>query len=616
MHRLLSDKAGEKMLLLGNEAIARGALEAGVSFATCYPGTPSSEIPEQFLKISQETGLYFEYSTNEKVALEVGAGAAVCGLRTMVTMKHVGVNVAADPLMTLAYVGVKGGMVIVSADDPSLFSSQNEQDNRYYARLSSLPMLEPTNPQEMKDMTVAAFDLSEELELPIILRTTTRLNHLRGPVSIGPLKPIEVKGEFHKNPFRFVAVPAVSRELHKILLERYDQAMEKSESWPENQIIGKGKSGIVANGVTYNYVMDAVSDLGLTNQVSVLKLGFTWPLPKALCTRFMKQVDQVLVVEELEPIMETDLKAMAQENRITLPIKGKGIGRLSRLFEYDPAMVREAIAQYFGLDYKGPGMLDISDIPELPGRPPNLCAGCPHRAAYYAVKKVYGADAINPSDIGCYTLGLLPPLSMTDFVICMGASVSSSCGFSKSTDQKVVSFIGDSTFFHSGITGLVNAVHNNHKFTLVILENGTTAMTGHQPHPGVDTQVMGLKRTQIALEDLVRGCGVKDVYVVNPRHVKKTINAVEASLTYDGISVIIMRELCPLFAKATGQLKGAKAFYVNQNKCKNHRDCINTLACPAMYLEEDRPGIDQNLCIGCTVCAQVCPEHAILPIKE
>jgi len=282
MHKLLTDTPGKEMLLLGNEAIARGALEAGVSFATCYPGTPSSEIPEQFFKISEETDLYFEYSTNEKVAMEVGAGAAVSGLRTMVTLKHVGLNVASDPLMTLAYLGVKGGMVIINADDPFCFSSQNEQDNRYYARLSSLPMLEPTNAQEMKDVTVAAFDLSEELELPVIIRTTTRLNHIRGAVQLGELRPVKAKDTFQKNPFHFVAVPAVSRKLHNLLLEKYDRAMEKSENWPYNQIIGDGKWGIVANGVSFNYVSDAVSDLGISDKVSILKLGFSWPLPKGL----------------------------------------------------------------------------------------------------------------------------------------------------------------------------------------------------------------------------------------------------------------------------------------------------------------------------------------------
>ena len=615
MHKLLTDSPGKEMLLLGNEAIARGALEAGLSFATCYPGTPSSEIPEQFFSISQETDLYFEYSTNEKVALEVGAGAAVSGLRTMVTMKHVGLNVAADPLMTLAYSGVKAGMVIVTADDPYLFSSQNEQDNRYYARLSGLPMLEPTNTQEMKDVTKMAFDLSEELELPVLLRTTTRLNHVRGKVVLGELQPIKTKGEFQRNPFHFVAIPAVSRKLHKLLLEKYDKATDKAESWPTNQIIGNGPWGIVTNGVSFNYVSDAVADLGIEDKVSILKLGFSWPLPRGLIKQFLEQVEKVLVVEELEPIVENDLRAIAQDLGIVKPIKGKGVGKLSRLFEYDPGLVRGAIATYFEVPYEPPKPVDLSGIPDLPGRPPNLCPGCPHRATYYAVKEVYGEDAIHPTDIGCYTLGVLPPISMADYLICMGSSVSSSCGFAQATDKKVVSFIGDSTFFHSGITGLVNAVHNNHKFTLVILDNGTTAMTGHQPHPGVDTTPMGVQRTQIDLEELVRGCGVKDVHVVRPLKLKKTMEAVKAAMDYDGISVVISRELCPLFAKAIGQARKARPFYVNTEKCKNHRDCINKIACPAMYIEDEQVMINQNLCIGCAVCAQICPENAILPSK-
>ena len=616
MHKLLTDSPGKEMLLLGNEAIARGALEAGVAFATCYPGTPSSEIPEQFFAISRETDLYFEYSTNEKVAMEVGAGAAISGLRTMVTMKHVGLNVAADPLMTLAYTGVEKGMVIVNADDPSLFSSQNEQDNRYYARLSGLPMLEPTNTQEMKDWTVAAFDLSETLKLPVILRTTTRLAHIRGGVTLGELPPRKTKTTFNKNPFHYVCVPAVSRNLHKLLLEKYNQALEQSEKSPFNEIMGSGKWGIVANGASVNYVQDAVSDLGIEDKVSILKLGFSYPVPKDLCTRFMKQVEKVLVVEELEPVMENDLKALAQEQGIATLIKGKGVGALSRLFEYDPGMVRKAVAEYFNIDYEAPAAVDTADLPALPGRPPNLCAGCPHRATFYAVKQVYGTDAIHPTDIGCYTLGLLPPLSMGDLVICMGSSVSSSCGFSRATDQKVASFIGDSTFFHSGITGLINAVHNNHKFTLVILDNGTTAMTGHQPHPGVDTEPLGVERTQVSVEDVVRGCGVKDVHIVKPFNVKKTIEALRASYEYDGISVVISKKYCPLFAKGIGKARKARPFYINLDKCKNHRDCINLLACPAMYLEGEAVRINKNLCIGCTVCAQVCPENAIMPLKE
>ena len=615
MHKLLTDSPNMDMLLLGNEAIARGALEAGIAFATCYPGTPSSEIPEQFFNISKETDLYFEYSTNEKVALEVGAGAAISGLRTMVTMKHVGLNVAADPLMTLAYTGVKGGMVIVNADDPSLFSSQNEQDNRYYARLSSLPLLEPTNTQEMKDWTIAAFDISEKLALPVILRTTTRLAHIRGPVTLGELRQRTTRAVFRKDPFHYVTVPAVSRKLHRELLEKYDRALLESEKSPFNDMIGNGKWGIVTNGVSFNYVRDAVSDLGIADKVRIMKLGFSWPMPEALCLRFMESVEKVLVVEELEPIMENDLKAIAQGKGMTMPIQGKGVGRLSRLYEYDPRMVREAVAAYFGVAFAGAQPVDTSDIPELPQRPPTLCPGCPHRASYYAVKQVYGEDAIYPTDIGCYTLGLLPPLSIADLVICMGSSVSTSCGFSKATDQKVAAFIGDSTFFHSGITGLINGVHNNHKFTLVILDNGTTAMTGHQPHPGVDTEPMKVKRSRISIENVVRGCGVQDVHLVKPLNIKKTIEAVKASMAYDGISVIISQELCPLFARGIGKARKAKPFNVNLEKCRNHRDCINLLACPAMYLEGEQVAINKNLCIGCSVCAQVCPEHAIMPVK-
>lgn len=617
MHPLLKDEPGKKMFLLGNEAIARGALEAGVSFVTCYPGTPSSEIPEQFFRISQEVqDLYFEYSTNEKVALEVGAGAAQCGIRTMVTMKHVGLNVAADPLMTLAYTGVVGGMVIVSADDPSLFSSQNEQDNRYYARLSSLPMLEPTTVQELKEITKQAFDLSEELRLPVLLRTTTRLNHIRSVVELGKLTARKLSGSFQKNPFSLVTVPAVSRKLHKELLEKYDRAQEKAEQFPFNECTGKGKIGIVASGVSVNYVRDAIKELGIGDKVSFLKLVFTWPLPKNLITRFLRSVEKVLVVEELEPVLETDIKAIAYEAGIHIPIKGKGVGGLSRLFEYDPALVRKAVAEFAEIPYTPVTPLDLSDLPPLPGRPPNLCAGCPHRATYYEVKEVFGADAIFPSDIGCYTLGLLPPLSMADFLICMGSSVSSGCGFSRTQPKKVVSFIGDSTFFHSGITGLIDAVHNNHNFTLVILDNGTTAMTGHQPHPGVDPKAVGINKTQIDLEALVKGCGVKDVHVIEPFKVRKSIETLKKAYEYEGISVVISKELCPLFARATKQFKRGRPFRVNHEKCKNHRLCIEKLACPAMFLEGNRVQIDRNLCIGCSVCAQICPENAIVPAKE
>ena len=615
MHALLSGKPGDQQLLLGNEAIVRGALEAGVAFATAYPGTPSSEVPLNFFQIKQETDLYFEYSTNEKVALEVAAGAAVSGLRTMVTMKHVGVNVAADPLMTLAYTGVNGGMVILTADDPSLFSSQNEQDNRFYARLSGLPMLEPTTPQEAKDMTIYAFELSEKLRLPILLRTTTRINHSRGIVTLGEIPPRQTKGNFVKDPFSYVTVPAVSRTLHVKLLKKYDQALEEANRSSFNTIIGQGKWGIITQGVSFCYVQDALQELEVEGAFSVLKMGFSYPFPQQLVEKFLSQVDKVLVVEELEPIMEEAVLATAQRIGRQIPIQGKGIGLLNRLFENEPVRVKKSIAQYFDLPYQVKEPVEITDLPALPGRPPNLCPGCPHRSIFYAVKKVVGQEAIFPTDIGCYTLGVLPPLSVADFVICMGSSASSAAGFSRATDKPVIAFIGDSTFFHSGITGLINGFHNNHKFTLVILDNGTTAMTGHQPHPGVDSTLLGQPNNRVSIEALVQGIGIKMITVVNPKKVKETMEAVKKSLAFEGVSVIISQEICPLYARRVLPPTKAKTFTVNESRCKNHRDCVNLFACPAFYIEKDRVQINENLCIGCAVCAQVCPEHAILPRK-
>lgn len=615
MHDLLRENPGEKMLLLGNEAIARGAIEAGVALATAYPGTPSSEVALAFYQIKQESDLYFEYSSNEKVALEVAAGAAVSGLRSMVTMKHVGVNVAADPLMTLAYTGVNGGMVILTADDPSLFSSQNEQDNRYYARLSGLPMLEPATPQEAKEMTTAAFDLSEELGLPVLLRTTTRLNHSRGVVTLGEVRSRKIQGAFSKDPFSYVTVPAVSRNLHIKLLKKYDQAKELADRSPFNALIGQGKKGIVTNGVCFGYVWDALMDLKVEHQFTVLKLGFGHPFPEGPARRFLEQVDQVLVVEELEPYYEEQLRSLAQTLGRFIPIKGKGVGKFDRLFEYDPARVRKTIAEYFGLPYQGRQAVDLSDLPDIPARPPNLCPGCPHRATFYAVRQVAGDEAIYPTDIGCYTLGLLPPLNMADFLICMGSSIGTAAGFSKATGRPVIAFIGDSTFFHAGIPGLVNAVHNNHKLTLIILDNGTTAMTGHQPHPGVDMSLLGQPNTRISIEEVVRGIGVKQILVVSPKKVRETKEAVKKALAYQGVSVIISQEVCPLYARRITPSTSRRPFYVNEKRCKHHRDCVNLFACPAFYLDGDQVRINENLCIGCAVCAQVCPENAILPKK-
>jgi indolepyruvate ferredoxin oxidoreductase alpha subunit len=616
MHELLTAQSGSKKLLLGNEAIVRGALEAGISFATTYPGTPSSEIGDNFYRISQETDMYFEYSVNEKVALETAAAASTSGLRTMCSMKHVGLNVASDALMTLAYVGVKGGMVIVSADDPSMHSSQNEQDNRLYARFAGIPMLEPADSQEALVMTRAAFDLSESYGLPVLLRTTTRVNHSRSVVELGKLQQARVRGTFVKDPLNLVPVPMVARRLHIALLEKLKKMRVEADISPFNRAEGQGTWGVVTSGVSYNYVKDAIGELNIANQVQLLKLGMTYPFPESLCLDFIGKVEKILVVEELEPFLEDMLKVIAQERGLAIQIKGKGDKLLPRHFEFDPVLVKSAMAQFFQLDYKPPKVIIP---PDLPQRPPNLCAGCPHRASYYAVRQALGeGGAIYPSDIGCYTLGLLPPLAAADYLLCMGSSVSSAGGFSKAQDKPVVAFVGDSTFFHSGVTGLINAVYNDHNFVLVILDNGTTAMTGQQPHPGVELTDEGRQAPKVDIQTLVRGCGVDQVVVVNPLQVEKTVATVREIMEgAPGVKVVISKSPCPLFERRITGKKQKVVFRVT-NECDMCRRCLDELGCPAFtYCEDENEcafiAIDEHLCSGCSVCKQIC--HAIKPKK-
>ncbi|NJL59983.1 MAG: 4Fe-4S binding protein, partial [Desulfobacteraceae bacterium] len=424
-------------------------------------------------------------------------------------------------------------------------------------------------------------------------------------------RPRVTKGDFEKDPFNYVTIPAVSRKLHVKLLQNLQSAEEIAEICKYNFVSGSGQYGIICNGVSYNYAADAIKDLKIEKQVSILRIGFSHPMPEKMIKDFLKSCDKVLVIEEGEPYMEEAVKAFAQEEKLTLPICGKGEKLFSRLYEFDPALVRKIIAEYFMVSHRGLPLLDLSDVPEVPQRPPNLCAGCSHRATYYAVKKAAeGMATIYPSDIGCYTLGVLPPLSMADFLICMGSSVGTSCGFSKVTDKKVISFIGDSTFFHSGITGLVNAVFNNHNFTLVILDNGTTAMTGHQPNPGVDMQALNLSGYgRVSIENVVRGIGVEHVTVIKPFNIKKSIPAIREALDFKGVSVIISQEICMLYAKSLKKLKGNR-FQVT-DKCKNHRNCIADFGCPAFYVKDGRVNINPDLCTGCSVCAQICPEQAI-----
>ncbi|RUM88754.1 MAG: indolepyruvate ferredoxin oxidoreductase subunit alpha [Thermodesulfatator sp.] len=553
MHPLLA-REGERRILLGNEAIVRGALEAGLRVGAAYPGTPSSEIGNHLFALAQELpGLYFEFSVNEKVALEVAAAAAACGLRALTCMKHVGLNVAADPFLTLAYVGVKGGMVVVTADDPSCHSSQNEQDNRYYARLSGLPMLEPSTPEETRQQVIYAFELSERLELPVLLRTTTRVSHARGPVHCGPLADYQTfpEGRFEKDPGRWIPVPAVARKRHQVLLEKARMAEEEALRCPFNRMVQRGPLGVVASGVSVLYVEDALRELGL-EEVSVLYLGFTHPFPRALAREFLSGLERCLVVEELEPYLEEALKVTAQEVGLPVKILGKTQGYLPRYHEFHPGMVKSALARAFELDWQPPEKPDTSWIPELPPRPPTLCPGCPHRETYKLLKEVLQemgeeTDTIYPTDIGCYTLGLLPPLRMADYLLCMGSSVGSSCGFSVATKQRIVSFIGDSTFFHAGLPPLVNALYQGHRFTLVVLDNETTAMTGHQPVPSQELRPEALRdRPVIPIARVCEALGIPTVEI-NPYRKAEAKEKVKPVLSSGRLGVIVSKAPCVLY---------------------------------------------------------------------
>lgn len=613
MDRVLDSAPGSKVLLLGNEAIARGALEAGVAVATTYPGTPASEIGDALARVAKQAGIYFEYSTNEMVATEFAIGAATSGVRALVSMKHVGLNVAADALMTFAYTGTRGGFVLVTADDPSCHSSQNEQDNRYFALLGGIPLLEPSSPQECYEMTKEAFELSERLQLPVIVRTTTRVSHVRGPVVVGEIVHGPKKMEFVKDPKRFVTVPAVARARHLVLLESLREAERLANESPLNRLekLGIGaKLGIITSSAAYNYSVDAAREAKLP--VDVLKLGFSHPLPAELVARFLRLHDKVIVIEELEPILETSVRAVAQHEGITTRILGKSDGLFPRAHEFDQSIVSS------GLSRAGAGSAPAPQPAEpqnLPMRPPVLCAGCPHSATYFAVNKATNRKAIFASDIGCYTLGVAPPHNAADLLVCMGSSVGTAGGMAKVNDQPVVAFIGDSTFFHAGIPGLINAVHHGHKFLLMILDNRTTAMTGHQPHPGSETGPTCCDITAVSIEDVVKGCGVKWLKIVDPYDVKLTTETVKEALKQEGVSVIIARRECALIAKHDKEGAIARKQVIDQEECSNCRTCVDRFQCPAISSQDDVQSIDQALCSGCEVCAQVCPNKAIKEAK-
>ena len=573
-----------KRLMIGNDAIARGAYEAGVTVATAYPGTPSTEIVSN---LAHYPGVYGEWAPNEKVAMEVGAGASIGGARTLVAMKHVGVNVAADPLYTFVYTGVNGGLVIVSADDPGMHSSQNEQDNRGYGRFAKLPVIEPSDSQEALDFTRLAFDISEEFDTPVMLRITTRLAHSQTLVEEGERQEVEIK-EYKKDAPKYVMLPGFARGRHVEVEKRLLRLREYSNNTEINRIEwGDRRLGVITSGVCYQYVKEVIPE------ISVLKLGLVNPLPDKVIREFAQGVERLVVVEELEPVIEEQVKSWG------IAVEGKELFTL--LGEYSP----EYIALHLGGIAPAQGFeLDK----EIPPRPPLMCPGCPHRGVFHTLKKMRLKVM---GDIGCYTLGALSPLDGMDACVCMGASIGMAMGMEKAggvDPSKVVAVIGDSTFVHSGITPLIDIVYNQGTSTIVILDNSTTAMTGHQDHPATGLTIKKEPAPKLDLEALVKAVGINNVRVVDPLRLDELQQALEEELQRREPSVIIARRPCALLVKPPVN----KKMVIENDLCKGCKLCIR-IGCTGIYFVEDDKlaVINPNTCVSCELCAQVCTFDAI-----
>ena len=597
----------EKKLLSGNEAIARGAYECGVVFASAYPGTPSTEILEE---IREFDDIYCEWSPNEKVALEVGIGACYAGARVLVVMKHVGVNVASDPLFTLSYTGIRGGLVLVTADDPELHSSQNEQDNRNYAKFAKIPMLEPSDSQEAKEFTKLAFDISEKFDTPVLLRTTTRISHSKSPVVLSePVREEHKKNiGIVKNPEKFVMLPNNARNRRVVVEEKLYKLKKFSNEFVENKIEWKdNKIGIITSGISYQYTREVFPD------ASVLKLGMVYPLPEEIIREFADAIDELFVIEELDHFIEENIKVMG------IDITGKEL--IPIMGELNPDIVEDAIVGRNGRNRQNSSKtVDISkDIPELPPRPPNMCVGCPHRGLFYVLSK---KKAFVAGDIGCYTLAFLPPLNAIDTCLCMGAGIGHALGMDKvlkdDDKRKVVAVIGDSTFFHSGVTGLMNAAYNLSSATIIILDNRTTAMTGIQENPGTGMTLMGKKTTTVDIPLLARSLGIKRIAEIDPYDLSKTREVVSEEMEADETSLIISKAPCILLPNS--KREEWEIHTIDVDACNGCKACL-MLGCPALMWKPDIKNtkgkmgiaeIDKQICIGCGICKSLCKFDAIV----
>ena len=591
-----------KEYVMGNGAIALGALKAGVNVACGYPGTPSSEILETLAKHPHE-GLHLEWSVNEKAALEVAAAAAYSGARALVTMKQVGLNVASDPLMSLAYVGVEGGMVIVSADDPGPISSQTEQDTRRFADFARIPVFDPASPEEAFEMIQDAFAYSEKYKTPVIFRPTTRVDHGYASVEASDAYVPKAYDGFQKDAGRFVIFPRLSYKNHGMMEERNVRIGEDFSSYKYNTVEGAAsEKAVLASGISYMYAKEFLKD---HPEVKLLRVATAYPLPESFLLKALDGVKEVLCIEELSPYLEEQLLKLAGKHHLPVTVLGKLTSHVPAMGENSADSVAAILRSYLNIA-ADTAANDASDLPELPVRPPVLCAGCPHRASFYAVKRAMaGEKTYYCGDIGCYTLGNSMPLDMVDTCLCMGAGVTMAQGFSHiDHDGKAFAFIGDSTFFASGITGVVNAVFNEADITICILDNSTTAMTGHQPHPGTGINLMGHDAGKISIPKILEGIGLQKVVTVDPLDLDKAIATVKECAAIKGVKAIIFKSPCIAIERSK------KKCTVTES-CINCKKCIRETGCPALTLAGGKVVIDTLLCTGCGLCRQVCPVKAI-----
>ena len=593
--------------LMGNAAIAMGAIAAGLNVVSGYPGTPSTEVLETTAK-HNDGSIYVEWSTNEKAAMELAAGAAYCGARTMVTMKQVGLNVASDPLMSLAYIGVKGGMVILVADDPGPISSQTEQDTRRFAAFSKLPCFDPSGVQEAYDMIQEAFAYSERYHTPVLFRPTTRVCHGYASITVKDAAEYQVNSPegFVKDSSKWVIFPKLSYQNHIRMEKRNTELQSVFSDYPRNRIYPETdtacQKGIATHGISFSYTMETLHGKAAPR---LLKVATPFPFPEQLAVEFLQGLDEVLCLEELDPVIEQELVYLCGKYHLPTRIRGKLTEDVALAGENSCDSVAADLAAFLG--WQPPEQNTADQPPELPVRPPVLCAGCPHRASFFAVKEAMkGKKSVFCGDIGCYTLGNAMPLDMVDTCLCMGAGVNMTQGIGKiEPDTTCFAFVGDSTFFASAITGMVNAVYNQANMTLVVLDNSTTAMTGHQPHPGTGKTMMGQVVDKVSIEDTLHGIGVKTVETVNPLHLQEAIDCVKRVAVQDGVKAIIFKSPCAVL------IKSGKPAQIEESKCIQCKKCIRTLGCPAIMLQDGKVQIEQALCTGCGLCAQVCPTAAI-----